>query len=297
MIVLTVNSGSSSVKLDVFDGDPAGCHRRSGRRLEGTADTGALAEVLRESGPVDAVAHRVVHGGPRFAATVRVDAEVQAAIGALREIAPLHNGLAHEWIVAARAATGPSTAHFAVFDTAFFAGLPEPSRAYALPRAVVERFGLRRYGFHGLAHDGMWRRLCALRPQFAPAGRAITFQLGAGCSAAAIVGGSPVETSMGFTPLEGLVMATRSGSFDPGILTFLLRGGMTAEELDVMLTRESGLLGMAGDGDMRRVMARRDAPARLAIDVYCRAARHQLGAYLAALGGAHAVAFGGGVGE
>ena len=297
MRILAVNAGSSSVRLGLFGEAPGGVEREASLHLEGEGDAQALAGLLRREPPVQAVAHRVVHGGAQFAATAPVDTAVEAAIEALVPLAPLHNAPALRWIRAARRATGAAVPHFAVFDTAFFADLPEASRTYALPAAWRGRHGLRRFGFHGLAHAWMWRRWAAHHPDRAARGRIVTFQLGSGCSAAAIAGGRPVETSMGFTPLEGLVMATRAGSVDPGILTYLLRQGVEADALDAGLARDSGLRGIAGEADMRALVARDDADARLAIDLYVRAARHHLGAYLAALGGAEAIVFGGGVGE
>lgn len=297
MRVLTVNAGSSSVRLDVFTAGAGGLQRAASRHLEGHGDADAVAAFLAEAGRVDAVSHRVVHGGAGFTSTTRIDAAVEAAIESLVPLAPLHNRPALDGIRAARRATGDAVAHFAVFDTAFFADLPEASRTYALPREWRERHGIRRFGFHGLAHAWMWRRWAAREPSKAATGRAITFQLGSGCSAAAIRGGVPVEASMGFTPLEGLVMATRAGSFDPGIVTFLLRNGVALAQVDEALAKGSGLRGLAGDADMRRLVARDDADARLALDVYVRGARHHLGAYLAVLGGADAILFGGGVGE
>ena len=272
MRVLAVNAGSSSVRLGLFGEAPGGVAREASLHLEGEGDAQALAGLLQRGPPVRAVAHRVVHGGARFAATVPIDAAVEAAIEALVPLAPLHNAPALGWIRAARRATGAAVPHFAVFDTAFFADLPEASRTYALPAAWRERHGLRRFGFHGLAHAWMWRRWAARHPDRAARGRIVTFQLGSGCSAAAIAGGRPVETSMGFTPLEGLVMATRAGSVDPGILTYLLRQGLAADALDAGLARDSGLRGIAGESDMRALVARGDADARLAIDLYVRAA-------------------------
>jgi acetate kinase len=297
MTMLTVNSGSSSIRLDTFRASHGGVVRVASRHVEGSNSGEALVSFLAEAGPIDAVAHRVVHGGARLSSTVAIDSRLEAQIASLVPLAPLHNAPALEAIRAARQATGPAIPHFAVFDTAFFAGLPEASRTYALPAPWRERFGLRRFGFHGLAHAWMWRRWAARNPAKAQRGRAITFQLGSGCSAAAIRAGGPIEASMGFTPLEGLVMATRAGSFDPGIVAFLHREGVPAHEIDAMLARDSGLRGLAGEADLRRIMARDDAAARLAVDVYVRSAKHHLGAYAAALGGVDAVVFGGGVGE
>ncbi len=186
----------------------------------------------------------------------------------------------------------------AVFDTGFYAALPEVARSYALPQQLVRRLGLRRYGFHGIAHQAMWRRWRQLRPEIAEGGRVISLQLGAGCSITAIANGLPQDTSMGFSPLEGLVMATRSGDLDPGLLLYLLRTEkMSGDELDHLLNQESGLRGMAGENDMRKLLASNEPAAQLAIALYCYRARKYVGAYLAVLGGADAILFGGGVGE
>lgn len=242
-----------------------------------------------------AVAHRFVHGGPTLLATCEIDRSVELELEVARPLAPLHLPRALAWLLASRA-EWPDARQVAAFDTAFFRDLPRAASTYALP-VEVRRAGIRRYGFHGLAHQAMWRGLVAARPDLAE-GRAITFQLGAGCLAAAIDAGRPLDTSMGFTPLEGLVMATRAGDVDPGALLHLLANGpLGVADLQRILDEESGLRGLAGDGDMRRVLAREDDDARLAVDVYCHRARKVLGAYLAVLGGADAIVFGGGVGE
>ena len=296
--VLAINTGSSSVRLDLLDpADPSGPARRS-VRLEGAGMSDARARIGEVAAGASLVAHRVVHGGHRFTSAAVIDDAVEAGIAALVTLAPLHNEPALRWIRAARECTGPATPHVAVFDTSFFAALPAAASTYAVDRKVARAHGLRRMGFHGLAHQSMWRQWAASRPAMAGAGRAITFQLGAGCSAAAIAGGRPLDTSMGFTPLEGLVMATRGGDIDPGVLLHLLREGrMDETSLDRMLSHESGLAGMAGEGDMRALLARNDDDARAAIDVYVHRARRYLGGYLAVLRGADAVVFGGGVGE
>jgi len=240
-----------------------------------------------------------VHGGARLTSTRRIDAAVEAEIERLAALAPLHNPVALAWIRACREALGVDLPQVAVFDTAFYAHLPEVARTYALPHALCERHGLRRYGFHGLAHQALWSRWRVLRPDVADGGRVISFQLGAGCSVTAIDHGRPLDTSMGFSPLEGLVMATRGGDLDPGLVTFLQRvEGLNAADMEQLLNERSGLLGVSGtSADLRTLLAADDPRARLAIDLYCYRARKYLGAYLAVLGGADAVLFGGGVGE
>lgn len=277
---LAINIGSSSVKLTMFDGDA-----RREHRLDGD-DAQSLATV--DEAP-ERVVHRVVHGGPRLRATCELDEAVLRELRADVPLAPLHLPRALLWIDAARS-RWPRTRQLAVFDTALYVTLPKVATTYALPRELRDERGVVRYGFHGIAHQSMLRSLPGRS-------RVISFQLGSGASVTASVDGRAVDTSMGLTPLEGLVMATRAGDVDPGALVYLLRGGMTPATLDRLLEHESGLKGLAGDGDMRALLARSDGDARLAIDVYVQRARKYLGAFLAVLGGCDAVAFGGGVGE
>lgn len=307
MRLLTVNTGSSSVRLALYASDASdgsdGSDNNMLRLLTAHHYSGDTQpeNILREflgSERVDAIAHRVVHGGTRLAAPCVIDAAVEAEIECLAALAPLHNPRALAWVRACRALPGKGLAQVAVFDTGFYAALPEVARSYALPQQLAQRLGLRRYGFHGIAHQAMWRRWRHLRPGIAEGGRVISLQLGAGCSITAIAGGSPRDTSMGFSPLEGLVMATRSGDLDPGVLLYLLReGGMTVDELDHLLHKESGLLGMTGEDDMRHLLASSEPAAQLALSLYCYRACKYVGAYLAVLGGADAILFGGGVGE
>ena len=281
MRTLTVDVGSSSVKLTIFDGET-----RRDRQLD-EVDPSALAAV--QEAP-DVVAHRVVHGGPRLRASTIIDDAVLAELRANISLAPLHLPNALAWIEASRR-RWPRARQVAVFDTALYAKLPAAAATVALPRDVRERFGIVRYGFHGLAHASM------LRSVGADYARVISFQLGSGASVTASLRGEPVDTSMGFSPLEGLVMATRPGDVDAGAIVHLLRGGMPIEAVDHMLEHDSGLRGLAGDGDMRALLARTDEEARLAIEVYVHRARKYLGAFCAVLGGCDAIAFGGGVGE
>jgi acetate kinase len=301
--VLTVNTGSSSVRLAAFSLEGELLSRVASGHFSGNWNdpVAMLRAFLKGHGieAVAAVAHRVVHGGARLTEPCRIDDTVAAEIERLVPLAPLHNPRALEWIRACRALFGAETAQVAVFDTAFYAALPEVAATYALPRALRARHGIRRYGFHGLAHEAMWRRWRELRPDLRAGGRVISLQLGAGCSITAIRDGQAVDTSMGFSPLEGLVMATRSGDVDPGLLLFLQRAeGLTPERMERLLNEEAGLLGLSGtSGDMRALLDADDADARLAVDIYCYRARKYVGAYLAALGGADAILFGGGVGE
>jgi acetate kinase len=302
MIVLTVNSGSTSVRLAVHDAVPGSAHtllfseRCSGPENAPHAFLRRLMEKIPR--PPEAVAHRVVHGGMRFAAPVRIDEAVMSAIGELRGLAPLHNPKALEWMAAARELWS-GVAQVAVFDTAFFANLPRVAAEYALPAHIGTELGVRRYGFHGLAHESMWRRWCELHPDTPRGGRLITLQLGGGCSIAAIDRGCPVDTSMGFSPLEGLMMATRSGDIDAAVVPYLQdRLGATGGQIVELLNTGSGLAGVSGiDGNPAVLLADPSPRAQFAIELYCYRVRKYIGAYLAVLGGCDGIVFGGGVGE
>ncbi len=303
-VILTINAGSSSVRLAAFRGPDL--EPLASARYEGGTDTaGQLAAwlgLLAIPTPT-VVAHRLVHGGARYSAPCLVNPALLSELPALSAIAPLHNPPAIGLIHAARSCLGESVPQVAVFDTGFYRNLPAAARSYALPAALCKAHDLRRYGFHGLAHESMltsWgERRVAVSRHSQPAARVISLQLGAGCSITASVNGAPIDTSMGFSPLEGLVMATRSGDLDPGILLYLLREtGMALRDLDALLNRESGLLGLSGlSGDVSRLLATDSDAAHLALDVYCRRITKYVGAYLALLGGADAILFGGGVGE
>lgn len=299
MRLLAVNVGSSSVRLARYAADTGALRLLDAHHYPGDAEPEKSLRALPDWPRIDAVVHRVVHGGSLFDAPCVIDAAVEARIEHLGPLAPLHNPRALAWIRACRELLGADIAQVAVFDTAFYAHLPEVARHYALPRGVSRQFGLRRYGFHGIAHQAMGGRWRERRSEIANGGRVISLQLGAGCSITAVADGVPRDTSMGFSPLEGLVMATRAGDLDPGAILYLLReGGMTTDALDTLLNKESGLLGLSGvSGDMRVLLASTEPDARLAVDLYCYRARKYLGAYLAVLGGADAILFGGGVGE
>lgn len=262
---------------------------------QGRVERDAVADALSRLPDADAVGHRVVHGGSWFTGPVEVDAEVEARIGALRTLAPLHQDRALAGIAAVRSAR-PALPAVACFDTAFHAGLPAAAAAYALPADWVERHDLRRYGFHGLSHAYVARRVGEMvgRRDL----RVVSCHLGAGASLAAIQGGQSVDTTMGFTPLEGLVMATRSGSVDPGLLLWLIReGGLSVAELEQGLEHRSGLLGLSGTADMRVLLARDDGAARRALDVYVHRLRSAIASMAAAMNGLDVLAFTGGVGE
>lgn len=235
-----------------------------------------------------AIAHRVVHGGARFSAAVAVTPAMLEELRDVTQLAPLHNGPAVEGIDATLDLGVPLVA---VFDTAFHQTLPEVAWRYAIPDLP----GVRRYGFHGWSHQWAAERYAEIAGS--PEPTIVILHLGSGCSATAVRRGRSVDTSMGYSPLEGLVMATRPGDLDPGVLTHLLLDGVTPGRMVEMLNRESGLRALAGTGDMRELLARRDPAAELAVELFCYRARKYVGAYLAVLEGAEALVFTGGIGE
>jgi acetate kinase len=299
--VLTVTAGSSSLKLRLLDGQDAILAEDELALEEGRIDERALAAALDSPlGEAQAVGHRIVHGGERFRAAVKIDPDVELALRGLSELAPLHQGKS----LAALNAVGalfPDLPAVACFDTAFHATLPASASTYALPADWRHRWGLRRYGFHGLSHAWVARRVPEMLGAARPNLRIVSCHLGAGASLCAIRDGVSQDTTMGFTPLEGLVMATRSGSVDPGMLLWLLeRDELDATEVTDALERRSGLLGLCGTADMRELLSRAEGGekrATLALEVYLHSLRGQIAAMAAALGGVDAVAFTGGVGQ
>ena len=277
MHVLTINTGSSSVRLAAFAPDGAELRAIGAERhdLGVSAPSELLSAFVKRHlpAPPRLVAHRVVHGGARLTTTRRIDAAVEAEIGRLAPLAPLHNPVALAWVRACREVLGADVPQIAVFDTAFYAHLPEVAATYALPHELSARHEVRRYGFHGLAHQALWSRWRALRPDIADSGRVISFQLGAGCSVTAIDRGWPLDTSMGFSPLEGLMMATRCGDLDAGLVTFLQRAeNLSAADMERLLNENSGLRGVSGiSGDMRALLAADNprAPGGAAILLSC----------------------------
>ena len=253
-------------------------------------------------GDIDAVGHRVVHGGERFTHSTRVDDAVRHELEELIELAPLHNPHNIRGINAAIAALGPGVPQVAVFDTAFHHSLPETAYIYAIPYQLYRRHRVRRYGFHGTSHRYVAYRYRQLTGVSRADTKIISLHLGNGASACAINRGDSVDTSMGFTPLEGLVMGTRSGDLDPAILDYVAaKEGLSSSELDSMLNKQSGLLGVSGlTADMRELLDEEaengDRRARLAIDLFCYRVRKYIGSYLAAMNGADAIVFTGGIG-
>jgi acetate kinase len=252
---------------------------------------------------IDAVGIRVVHGGHRFTESVLIAETVLGQIEELSPLAPLHNPPCLEGIYQIRALLGPETPIVAVFDTSFHRTLPEHARTYAIPRQWTTQYGIERFGFHGIAHASLAHSYARYSGRSLEQTRLITFQLGQGCSVTAIKNGVAVDTSMGFTPLEGLVMGTRCGDIDPAIIGYIAEHKqLSLQEIDHQLNTQSGLFGVSGQtSDMRQLLQavweQHDPLATLAIEIFCHRARKYLGAYLATLGGADAVIFGGGIGE
>lgn len=316
-VVFVVNSGSSSIKWDVIDVESQasvrhGLIERIGEPGGPVADHQAgMAQILDELGSLGdvapsgvptivAVGHRVVHGGSLFAEATIITAEVEQRIDELSSLAPLHNPANLAGIRAARAAL-PSVPHVAVFDTAFHQTLAPAAFTYAIDARLAQQHHVRRYGFHGTSHRYVAGRAAVFLGRPLESLKLIVFHLGNGASVCAIDAGRSVDTSMGMTPLEGLVMGTRSGDLDAGALFHLNReSGMGVDELDDLLNRRSGLRGLSGHGDMRDVQAaaaRGDAAALLALEVYAHRLRRYLGAYLIELGRVDAIVFTAGVGE
>jgi acetate kinase len=333
--ILVLNSGSSTVKFQVIETtDASGALRRQQKRARGLVDRiGAAASYRFEAqgttansdsvaigdheqavrliidwlranghaGGFDAVGHRVVHGGAEFTSPARIDDKVLARIEALSDVAPLHNPAALSGIRAARKILGDSLPMAAAFDTSFHRTIPDEAGLYAIPYELSAKHGIRRYGFHGLAHQYSLLRYGELARVSPNKANIVTLHLGNGCSATAIRRGESIDTSMGFTPLEGLVMGTRSGDIDPALVDYLAqKESVSAAEIESWLNKRSGLLGLSGlSHDMRELTAAYESHPRahLAIDVFCHRARKYLGAYLALVGGAEAVVFSGGIGE
>ena len=298
--MLVVNAGSSSLKLSVLGDDDTLLMRREMAVPDETALTEALATALGSAPAVDAAGHRIVHGGLDCTAALLLDDTAETRLEHLSELAPLHNPPA---VAAVRALRGlrPLLPQVACFDTAFHATLPPEASTYALP-ATWQAWGLRRFGFHGLSHAWASRRAAELLTRPPEVLRLVTAHVGAGASLAAVIGGRSVDTTMGFTPLEGLVMATRSGSVDPGILLWVLRHTtLTVDDVEDALTRHSGIAGLSGvSADLRQVLEagdRGDSRARLAFDVYIHRLRAGIAAMAAAMDGVDGVVFTGGAGE
>jgi acetate kinase len=308
MLIFALNCGSSSIKSAIVDS--ASRRRLFDIHVENADASGfgaAVAQVLqelrsrsREHGEPHAFAHRIVHGGDRFVRPTKIDDKVLAEIEQLSPLAPLHNPPALAAVRQARKEY-PRLPHVAIFDTAFHSTLPRHARDYALSQDLRQRFGIRRYGFHGISHAHVMESVAAHCGVPCDKLRIISCHLGNGASAAAIEHGRSVDTSMGMTPLEGLVMGTRAGDLDPGALLHLLHSGaVDAQQLDTLLNQNSGMQGLTGTHDMREIERRAtagDEQCRAAIAIYAHRVRKYIGAYAAILGGVDAIAFTGGVGE
>jgi len=327
LALLVLNSGSSSLKFALFDDEagkasvsgevdwhgqekPASLSLREGDAPERKGDcdasdpASAAALAIRsvgDKGRIKAVGHRVVHGGLKFRESVRIDGSVEAELRKLVELAPLHNPPAIAGIDAAKEEL-PGIPQFAAFDTSFFADLPRSASTYAVPYRWAEDWGIRKFGFHGISHSYCLGRAGEILGRDPSSIRLVVCHLGNGCSASAIRGGVAIDTTMGYTPVDGLMMGTRSGSVDPGALTHVIgHRGLTADQVDRALNHESGLLGVSGvSGDYRKVEEAAksgDGRARLALQIYAGRVRSTIGALAATLGGLDVLVFAAGVGE
>ena len=303
-LVLALNAGSSSLKCALFEGDGDALVELARTDIEAISGVGhevvrtalAWSEQAAAGRPLAAAGHRVVHGGMRFHEPVRLTAGVVSALDALTPLAPLHQPAALE-AIRALTALKPGLAQAACFDTAFHWTAPEVARRLGLPRALHDE-GVRRYGFHGLSYEHVVGRLAALDPALA-AGRVVAAHLGSGASLCAMRGGRSVDTTMGFSPLDGLLMATRCGSLDPGALLYLEQHeGLSADEVEDLLYHRSGVLGVSGlTGDMRALLASDDPAAAEAVELYVYRAAKEIAALAGALGGLDGLVFTAGVGE
>jgi acetate kinase len=297
--VLVVNAGSSTLKLSVLDGDEL-FQTEELPMAGGALDPEQVAEAVTRLGPVDAIGHRIVHGGDRFLDAVKIDPRVIASLWELADLAPLHQAKSLEALEAV-SRVRPGCPAVACFDTAFHATLSRAAATYALPRAWRERWGLRRFGFHGLSHAYAAHRAAELIGRPLDGLRIVTCHLGAGASLAAVQSGLSVDTTMGFTPLEGLAMATRSGSVDPGLLLWLLEHTeLSEQQMAHALEYESGMAALAGNADMRAVIQGAkdgDRDAQLALGVYLHRLRAGISAMAAAMNGLDVIVWTGGVGQ
>jgi acetate kinase len=290
MRVLVINCGSTTLKYKLFQDVGTELEQLAAAVVETSDGYRAAVEEALEAlpAPADVIAHRVVHGGGRLTDVVRIDSQVLRILREVTPLAPMHNGPALEGI---EATLGSGLPLVAALDTAFHATLPPRAWRYALPEIA----GVRRYGFHGWSHRYVTERYAALTGSSEPT--IVTLHLGGGCSAAAILRGRSVDTSMGYSPLEGLVMGSRAGDLDPSILTHLLHEGMSVQQLEQLLQHGAGLKALAATADVRELQGRNDPAAELALDVFCYRIQKYVGAYLAALEGAEAIVFTGGIGE
>jgi acetate kinase len=300
MRVLVVNAGSSSLKVSLVGPDDKVLAEEDFEVSGGKVADSKLDAAIRDMNGIEAVGHRVVHGGPRFPKSVRIDSDVITYLVTITDLAPLHLPASLAGIAAVRLLL-PRTPAVACFDTAFHSGLPAAASTYAIPEEWRQRFGVRRYGFHGFSHAYASRRAAEMLESPGTGLKVVTCHLGSGASVAAVWGGRSMDTTMGFTPLEGLVMGTRSGSVDPGLVLWLQKhANVTETEMADTLEQRSGLLALAGTADMREVLrgiTSGSDSARLALDVYVHRLRACVAAMAAAMGGLDVLVFTGGVGE
>lgn len=302
-MIITVNSGSSSLKLAAYKPQQQTLplinflHLKNITEFSTDQITPFLSSI--ELNQIDAVCHRVVHGGDKLVQTCFISQTIEGEIEKLIPLAPLHNPVALSWIRVFKQLMPEHVQHIAVFDTAYYNKLPSVAREYAIPQKLCIEQGLHRFGFHGLAHQGMLTRYQQLSPENFETSKIISLQLGSGCSITASIGDRPFDTSMGFTPTEGLIMATRCGDIDPGLLCYLQTTlNYSSKQLEKLLNKESGLLGISSiSADMRELLSSDLPSAQLAIDMYCYRIKKYIGAYTAALEGIDAIIFSGGVGE
>lgn len=299
--VLTINAGSSSLRLAIFAlNDALELVAKIHLSPSPARDADVLVDFLRQHdlGVPSLIMHRVVHGGVNLSRPCLLDAAIEAEIARLKTLAPLHNGVALDWIEAARRAFGSDALQAASFDSGFYADMPPFAARYALPPDLCKQHALRRYGFHGLAHQSLLSQWLDRSTRHGKR-RVISLQLGAGCSATASDHGWPIDTSMGFSPLEGLMMATRCGDLDPAAVLYLIeQAGFSPAELGWIFNESSGLQAVSGQsGDMQILLDSDTDGAALAVAMFCHRLQKYLGAYLAVLGGADAIIFGGGIGE
>ncbi len=306
MSILTINAGSSSIKYSLFE--TATLRMIDHGLIEEITDHHQGFERMRlqllehaiDIASIDAIAHRVVHGAERFYEATLIDDAIVDELRALIPLAPLHNPANIEGILAART-IAPNVPNFALFDTAFHQSLPPHAYRYPLPHELYETYHVRRYGFHGISHQYVAQEASTLLDKPMESLNLISFHIGNGVSACAIENGRSIDTTMGLTPLEGLMMGSRSGSIDPSIIGYLMREkNLTIDEIDMMLNKQSGLLAIAGNSDMRTILTQieqGDEKAQLALDMFIHRLRKQLGAYMAILPRVDAIIFTGGIGE
>jgi len=302
MLLLIINAGSSSIKLALYECTTKKICSKIEKHYDLKNQSIELIlprffELIKCE-EISAIAHRVVHGGPNFSQPCIIDNDVIRAINEATILAPLHNPNTLQAITYCKICFNNDIRQVAVFDTGFFSNLPDVSSHYPIPRELALEFNIQRYGFHGLAHQGMWQRWNELNNKDNKQ-RVISLQLGSGCSVSAILNGQVIDTSMGFSPMEGLMMSTRSGDLDPGIVFYLQKVGKFDHlAMERILNKKSGLLGVSGvSDDMRVLLNSNQAEAKLAIAMFCYRIRKYIGAYAAALGGLDTILFGGGIGE